>query len=61
MFGQKIKTQQNKNQTSKHPLPEPGIEARTSCTQSGCVTTAPPSQQRVSTVVMLFICFDAMG
>jgi len=60
-FGQKVKTQQNKNQTSKHPLPKPGIKARISCTQSGCVTTAPPSQQRVSIVVMLFICFDAMG
>jgi len=27
----------------KKPLPEPGIEPGTSCTQSGCVRTAPPS------------------
>jgi len=36
---------------------EPG----TSCTQSGCVTSATPSQLRVSIVVKLFNCFDAMG
>jgi len=48
------------NQTYK-PLPEPGIEPGTSCTKSGCVTTAPPSQLRVSIVVKLFTCFDVMG
>ena len=32
-----------------------------SCTQSGCVTTAPQSQLRVSIVVKLFNSFDAMG
>ena len=57
----KVKTQQqqNKNQTYKL-LPEPGIEPRTFCTQSGCVTTAPPSQLKVSIVVKPFYCFDAM-
>ena len=34
----------------KKTMPEPGIEPETSCTQSGCVTTAPPSQLRVSIV-----------
>ena len=52
-------TKQN-NQTYK-PLPEPGIEPVTSCTKSGCVTTAPPSQLRVSIVVKPFNYFDAMG
>ena len=33
----------------------------TSCTQSGCVITAQPSQLSVSIVVKLFNCFDAMG
>ena len=33
----------------------------TSCTQSGCVITAQPSQLSVSIVVKLFKCFDAMG
>jgi len=42
-------------------LPEPGIEPGTSCIQSGCVTTAPPSQLRVSIVVKPFNGFDAMG
>ena len=42
-------------------MPEPGMEPGTSCTPSGCVTTAPPSQLRVSIVVKLFNCFDAMG
>ena len=31
------------------------------CTQSGCVTTAPPSELTVSIVVKPFNCFDAMG
>ena len=54
----------NNNKTKKSnikTLPEPGIEPGTSCTQSGCVTTAPPSQLRVSIVIKLFNCFDAMG
>ena len=33
-----------------------GIEPGTSCTQSGCVTTAPPSQMRVTIVKKLFNC-----
>jgi len=64
VFGQKVKTQQQQNKT-KHqtlePLPEPGIETGTSCTQSRCDTTAPRSQLRVSIVVKPFNCFDAMG
>ena len=43
------------------PLTESGIEPGSSCTQSGCVTTAPPSQLKVKIVVRLFNCFDAMG
>jgi len=42
-------------------MPELGIEPGTSNTQSGCVTTAPQSQLKVSFVVRLFNCFDAMG
>jgi len=42
---------------SKKPELEPG----TSRTQSKCVTSAPPSQLRVTIVVKLFNCFDAMG
>jgi len=37
------------------------MEPGASCTQSGCLTTAPPSQRRVSIVNKLFYCFDAMG
>ena len=55
-----LQHQQNKNQTKK-PLQEPGIEPGTSCTQSGCVTTAPPSQLRVSIVKKLSNCIDPMG
>jgi len=58
----KVKAQQQQNKTSNiKPVPEPGIEPGTSCTQSGCVTTAPPSQLRVPFVVKLFNCSDAMG
>jgi len=62
-LNKKVKTkqqQEEKNQTYK-PLPEPGIEPGTSCTQSDCVNCAPPSQLRDSIVVKLFYCFDAMG
>jgi len=61
VFWTKVKTQQQQNNQTLKPLPEPGIEPGTSCTQSGCVTTAPPSQLRVLIVVQLFNCFDAMG
>jgi len=63
VFWTKVKTQQQQNKKIKHkkPLPEPGIEPGTSCTQSGCVTTAPPSKLRVSIVKKLFNCFDAIG
>jgi len=62
-LNKKVKTQQQQNKKIKHkkPLPEPGIEHGTSCNQSGCVTTAPPSQLRGSIVVKPFNCFDAMG
>ena len=40
---------------------EPEIEPGTSCTQSGCVTIAPPSQLKVSIEVKPFNCFDAIG
>jgi len=45
----------------KKPLLEPGIDPRTSCAQSRCVTPAPPSQLRVTIVVKLFNCFNTMG
>ena len=62
LLEKKLKHNNNKTkiQTEK-PLPEPGIETGTSCNQSGCITTAPKSQLRVSIVVKLFNCFDAMG
>jgi len=61
VLDKKVKTQQQQNKKSNiKPLPEPGIEPGTTCTQSGCVTTAPPSQLRVSIVVKLTNCFDAM-
>jgi len=45
LFDKKVKTQQQQNTKSNiKPLPELGIESWTSGTQSGCVTTAPPSQ-----------------
>jgi len=54
-------TTTTKQKIKQKPLPEPGIEPGTSCTQSGCITTAPPSQLRLSIVVKLFNCFDTMG
>jgi len=42
------------------PLPKPGIEPGSSRTQSGCVTPGPPSQLKLSIVVILFTCFKAM-
>jgi len=58
VFWTKGKTQQQNNKIKhKKPLPEPGIEPGTSCTQS----TAPPNQVKVSIVVKLFNCFDAIG
>jgi len=60
-FGQKVKTQQQQHKHSKiKPLPDPGIEPGTCCTQSGCVTTAPPSQLRISIVAKPCNCFAAM-
>jgi len=61
-FGQKVKTQQQQNKKSNiKTLAGPGIKPGTSCTQSGCVTTAPPSQLNVSIVYQLFNCCDAMS
>jgi len=65
-FGQKVKQQQQQQQQQNtesniKPLSEPGIEPGTFCTQSGCVTTALPSQLRLSIVVKPFKCFNAMG
>jgi len=61
-FGQKVKTQQQIKKSNIKPLPEPGFEFGTSRTQCGCVTSAPPSQLKVSIVVVkLFNHFDAMG
>jgi len=43
--------QQQQNKQSKlNTLPEPGIETGISRTQSGCVTSAPTSQLRVTIV-----------
>ena len=56
----KVKTQQQQNKTSNIKTLA-GAGHWTSCTQSGCVTTAPPSQLRVLIVVKQFNCFDAMG
>ena len=50
----KVKPQQTQNKKSNlKPLSEPEIEPGTSRTQSGCVTTALPSQLRVSIVKKL--------
>jgi len=58
----KVKTQQKQNKKSNlNPLADPENEPGTSRTQSWCVTTAPPSQLRVTIVVKLFNCFDALG
>jgi len=61
ILGQKVKTQQQKNKKTYKTLPVLGIKPGTSNTQSGCVTTVPLSQLKVSIVVKLFNCFDAMG
>ena len=61
-FFQKVKNTTTIKQKIKHKNPclEPGIEPGTACTQSGCITTAPLSQLRVSIVVKLFNCFHAL-
>jgi len=60
--------EKNKNITKAHKkyqtlkaLLKPGIESGNTRTQSGRVTSSPPSQQRLWIVVTLVICFDAMG
>jgi len=62
-FWTKKKTHNSKTKqtdTQKKTLPEAGIEPGTSSTQSGCVTSAPPSPLRVTIVVKLFKFFDVM-
>jgi len=61
-LGQKVKVQQQQNKkiNIKNPAGA-GMEHGTSCTQSGCVTTAPPSQLGVLIVVNLINNFDAMS
>jgi len=60
-WDKKVERQQQNKKSNKKTLPEPGIEPGTSRTQSGCVTAAPPSELRVTIVVKLFNCFDAIG
>ena len=61
-FWKKRKNTRTTEQKIKHkPLTEPGIEPGNCFTQSGCVSTAPPSQVRVLIVVKHFNCFEAMG
>jgi len=58
----KVKTQQQQNKKSNiKTLAGAGDWTRDLLHQCGCVTTAPPSQLRVSIVVKPFNCFDAMG
>jgi len=57
----KVKThqqQQNKKSNIK-PLPVTGIEPGTYRSQSGCVTSAPPSQLRETIIVNLLNGFNA--
>ena len=54
-------TARKQNKSNIKPLAEPGIKTGTSRTQSGRVTSAPPSQLRITIVVKLFNCFNAMG
>jgi len=53
--------QQNEKKSNIKPLPEPWIKTGSSHTQSGCVASAPSHQLRLSIVVKLFNCFDAIG
>jgi len=61
----KEKHNKKNKKSNKNPCRSRELNPGTSRTQSGCVTTAPPSQLRVqlrvSIVVKLFNCFDAMG
>jgi len=53
----KVKTQQKQNKKSSIKT----LALDGNHTQSGCVTSAPPSQLRVTIVVKLFNCFNAIG
>ena len=59
----KVRTQQQQNRNIKHlnPCRSRELNPGTSRAQNGCVTFVPLSQLRVTTVVKLFICFEAMG
>jgi len=60
LMGQK-RNKYNNIESNTKTMSEPGIEPGTSCTHSGCVTSVPRSQLRVTIVVKLFNYFDAMG
>jgi len=61
VYGQKVKTQQQKWKSNIKTLAGARNWNRDLFTQSWCVTTTPQSQLRVSIVNKLFNCFDAMG
>ena len=54
-------TKKTTQQQNKNPCRSRELNPGTSHTQSGCVTSAPPSQLRVTFVVKLFNYFDAIG
>jgi len=67
-FFKKVKTQQNTKSNIKILVCDspdrksnPGIEPGTSRTSVGCIISGPPNQQKISIVVKLFKCFNAMG
>jgi len=59
-FWQKKSENATKHKIKQKSLPEPRIEPWTFCTLVGCVTSGPRSQLKVSIVVKLFNCFNAM-
>ena len=63
VFSSKVKTQQQQNTKSntQNSLSEQGIEPGTSRTPVGCGASGPPRQLKVSMVVKIFKCFNAMG
>jgi len=59
LLDRKGKTQQYKKIKHKNACAAGNLTRDLS--ESGCITSAPPSQLRVSIVVELYNCFDAMG
>ena len=59
VFDKKVKTQQQKIK-HKNACGSRGLNPGPLAPKADCVTTAPPSQLRVSIVVKPFNCFDAM-